>query len=123
MAKLVTETFQVCLGTGVNDPSPTIFARGLMVAEDALALRDRLLQMAQMGQLDPALTVGNTFFVRTTPGAQTRPVADQTLAAVRAALAAERFSFPLYVKTTDDADSNAVFVRVGTLPSTATFSA
>lgn len=118
MAKLVVETFQVCLGTDEADPNPTIFARGILVESDALSVRDRLLALKNGGQLDDAIAPASlTFYVRTSPGNQTRPLVAQTLTEVQLALRAARFSVPLYVRTTDDANGNAQFLRVGTRPS------
>lgn len=115
MAKFIVETFQVCLGTDASDPNPTVFARGFLTEEDALAMRDRMLEMQQNNQLDSALVSGKTFYTRASPGSQFRTIPSQDRQGLRTQISAGRFSFPIYVLTTDDADTNPQYVRIGTI--------
>ena len=119
MAKLVVETFQVCLGTDTSDPAPELFAQGLLVEDDAKALCNRLTEMALNKQLDASLIAGRVFYVRTTPGAQHMQLTAQNRPSVRTALGSGRFSVPVFVKTTDDAGGSVDYVRAGTVPSDA----
>lgn len=119
MAKLIIETFEVCLGIDAQNSNPTVFAQGLMKEDDAKALCHRLAEMAVNRQLDGALVSGRVFYVRNTPGGQSLPLLAQDRPSVRARLLAQRFSLPIFAKTTDDADGNVSYVRIGTLSSDA----
>lgn len=118
MALLATETYQVCLGSGTNDPNPTIFLRGIQTEAVAMHFRDRLLESMAQKNFDPALTINNTFYVRQTPGVQSSVIGAQTLPAVLAALRGSTLSLPVYVATSDDAGQNISYIRVGSMSAT-----
>lgn len=115
MAQLAIETYQVCLGTGTNDPSPNVFVQGIRTYEDALQVRDRLTEMLTGGRLEYSSSL--LFYVRQTPGTQSLSIAAQTPASVRQALAAvPNTAVVLYVRTADDAGQNQQYLRVGAFP-------
>lgn len=105
MADLVCEAYDVCYGTGLSDPSPTVVSLPYRTRAAARAAAAALNAQAREGRFDPnSVDATRVFFVRARPGLQTLPVPTAvagdppTATEVRAALESADVMVPVYVR-------------------------
>lgn len=117
MADVLIERYQVCLGTGPQDPAPSIAVDAVLTFAAAQTLRDQLLTAQRAGSFDADAIAGRTYYVRSAPGQQLEAipsVADAGGVPTRAEIeqiADQQTSVVLFARHLNPAG----FVRIGTL--------
>lgn len=118
MTDILVERFQVCLGSGPQDPAPSIAIDDVLTRAVAQGLADQLVSAARAGGFDQDTIGTRTFYVRNKPGQQIETlavVADATGIPTRAeieAIADQQTSIVVFARHLTPAG----FVRLGTLP-------
>lgn len=118
MADLLIEAYEVCYGTGLDDPAPQVVSLPYRTRSGAQAAAGTLNTQARGGGFDPAaLDPAKAFFVRTRGGQQRLAVATvvagdpPTTHEILAAVADADVMIPIFVRHLNPAGS----VQVGVL--------
>ena len=105
MADLLCEAYDVCYGTGLDDPAPRIVSLPYRTRAAATDAALALNAQARAGGFDPsAVDAAKAFFVRTRPGQQLLAVPTETAGAaptvgeVFTAIAAQDVMIPVFVR-------------------------
>ena len=118
MADLLIEAYEVCYGTGLDDPAPQIVSLPYRTKAGAMSAAAALNQAARAGGFDPASTdPAKAFFLRPRGGQQKLAVATEiagdppTAHELLTALADADVMVPIWVRHLNPAGS----VQVGVL--------
>ena len=118
MADLLIEVYEVCYGTGVDDPAPQVVSLPYRTKAGAVTAAAALNVQARAGGFDPASTdPAKAFFIRTRAGQQRLAVATAvvgdppTASEVLAAVADADVMIPVFARHVNPSGS----VQVGVL--------
>lgn len=119
MADLLCEAYDVCYGTGLDDPAPRVVSLPYRTRAAATEAAQSLNAQARAGGFDPAsVDAAKAFFVRTRPGQQLLPVpteiagAAPTAGEVFTALASQDVMVPVFARHLNPPG----FVQLGVMP-------